>query len=367
MLADYDKNGTPNISKLRYIYSLDPNSPVGKSIEKRMEFEQARRAETGFNIELQKELQANPSLRIINDDSYKGIEVPEEQRNAFVNAVNNNIPLGVNPETWAAMPFSDRKEAHAKAANQLMTQGMEEGQRAAMDAERAHDVLDELTSLRKLAVDPSLKPLFSLFASGDLFSQLRAFLDKNPGNMNAAVEGLVNATMEKLRNADPALRAKADKLFKGIAELDIRLSGTLNNPTDAARTLSSLRSPNLGNSQSGFVGILDQLGLNAYRDVEMNNLRHQKKLTKSDLLSTDEMRKFRNETRSLREQLASAPALDQTPIWFYPGKESKAPSAAPSAGKASTAETPSRPAERTFQGVTYVLQPDGTYKKKGNS
>jgi ABC-type transporter Mla subunit MlaD len=369
LLAEYDKKGVPDISELRRIYSLDPTSPVGKSIEKRMEFEQARRAETGFGIELQEKIQKNPSIQIIGDKSYRGIEVPEEQRIAYVNAVNNTIPLGVNPATWATMSFSDRQEAHARAANEMQKQGMEEGQRAAVDAERAHDVLDELTSLRKLATDPALKPLFSLFANGDLFSQVRAFLDKNPGNMNAAVEGIVNSTMEKLRNVDSETRAKADKLFKGIAEVDVRLRGTLNNPTDAATTLSNMRSPNLGNSQAGFVGILDQLGLNSYRDIELNNLRHQKKLTKSDLLSTDEMREFRNKTRELREQLASTPSLDQTPSWFYPGKKaaSSAPSAAPSAAPspAKPSATASRPAERTFEGKTYVLQPDGTYKLKG--
>ena len=55
----------------------------------------------------------------------------------------------------------------------------------------------------------------------------------------------------------------------------------------------------------------------------MNNLRHKKGLAKSDLMSTDEVREFRNETRRLREELAGKSALEQTPKWFYPGDESK--------------------------------------------
>ena len=203
----------------------------------------------------------------------------------------------------------------------------------------AHDVLDELTSIRKLATDPMLKPVFSVLSNGDLFSQLRAFFDKNPGKPQEAIEGFVNATLNKLANVDEATRAKFDKLVKGIAEVEIRLRGGLNNPTDAASVLSSMRSPSLGNSQAGFVGILDQLGLNEYRTIELNQLRNRKGLTKSDLVSAEDMRNFRNETRALREQLATQNALEQSPSWFFPGKKtsaSTAPTMAPMGG-ASTA------------------------------
>lgn len=331
MIKEYDKLGRPDVSKLREIYSLDPDSPVGKSIAARPEFEQARRQETGFGVEVQEKLQKNPSL-IINDPAYKGLEVPEGKRQQYVSSVNETRPVGISPEKWESMPFSARQEAIARAANEQSAQGLVEGQKAAMEAEQAHDVLDELTALRRLAVDPSLKPVFAIFSNGDLFSQYRAFLDKNPGNAQAAMEGLVNATMEKLKNADPETRAKADKLIKGIAEVDLRLRGTLNNPTDAASMLSTLRSPSLANSQAGFVGILDQLGLNSYRQIELNNLRRAKGLSKSDLLSTEDMRDFRNQTRELREQLASKISLDQTPVWYYPGKKAPAGStAAPTA------------------------------------
>lgn len=320
LIEEYDKSGVPDISKLRRIYSLDPSSPVGKSIEKRPEFETARRAETSYGIGLQKELQGNPSL-IINDPAYKGIEVPEERRQQYISAVENTIPSGMNPDVWKSLPFTAKQDAIARAGSEYQRQGMEEGQKSAVDAERAHDVLDELTSIRKLAVDPQLAPVFSVLSNGDLFSQFKSFLDKNPGKTQEAIDGLVNATLNKLGNASPETRAKFDKLVKGIAEVEIRLRGSLNNPTDAASTLSSMRSPSLANSQAGFVGILDQLGLNEYRTIELNQLRHQKGLSKSDLLSTDEMRNFRNQTRELREQLATRNALDEAPSWFYPGKK----------------------------------------------
>jgi len=324
-IKDYDKEGKYDISKLRHIYSLNPESAIAKSIEKRPEFEQERRAATESSLKTQQAMQSNPSLQLVNDfnDMNKFSGTTPERRNQYVNAVNNTVPQGQDPEKWNALTFSQKQDLHYKNAADLNKQALEEGQKSAMDAEQAHDILDDLTPLRRLSTDPKLAPLFSLASNGDLFSQYRAFLDKYGGNQQAAIEGLVNASMEKLKNADPETRAKADKLIKGIAELDIRLRSGLNNPTDAASYLSTQRSPSLMNSQAGFVGILDQLGLNAYRNIEMNNLRHKKGLAKSDLMSTDEVREFRNETRRLREELAGKSALEQTPKWFYPGDESK--------------------------------------------
>lgn len=343
-IKEYDKNGKYDINALRHIYSLNPDSSIAKSIEKRPEFEQERRNATESSIKTQKETQANPSLRITNEfnDMYKPASMTPERQNQYINAVNNTIPSGQSPEKWNALSFTQKQDMHLKNASESNRQGLEEGQKSAFDAEQAHDVLDDLTVLRKLSVDEKLKPLFSLASNGDLFSQYRAFLDKYGGNQQAAVEGLVNASMEKLKNVDDATRAKADKLIKGIAELDIRLRSGLNNPTDAASYLNTQRSPSLMNSQAGFVGILDQLGLNSYRTIEMNNLRHKKGLTKSDLMSTDDAIAFRNETRRLREQLAEKSALDQTPSWFYPGE--KVAQTATQAGKPTTTanKAPSR-------------------------
>jgi len=316
-IREYDAKGKKDVSELRRILSLDPDSPIAKSIEKRIPLEQERRAETVAGLEIQEALQKNPSL-IITDPTYKGIAIPEDKQKDYIDQVNNGRPKGISPASWNAMTFPQRQEAIAKAGYDQLQQGMKEGQVSAMNAERSHDVLDELVSLRTLATDPSLKPVFALFRDGDLFSQLRAFMEKNPGNINNAVEGLVAAKLAELTNVDEATKAKFDKLVKGIGEVETRLRGTLNNPTDAASLLNSQRSPSLMNSQAGFVGIIDQLGLNAYRDIEMHHLRRQKGLTDADLMDTSELRKFRNQTRSLRQQLASQNALETTPSWFFP-------------------------------------------------
>lgn len=381
-ITEYDAQKKNDVNELRKILALDTESPIAKSIEKRIALSQERRAETEFGLEVQEALQKNPSL-IITDPTYKGIAIPEEKQKEYIDQVNNGRPKGISPASWNGMTFPQRQEAIAKAGYEQLQQGMKEGQVSAMNAERSHDVLDELVSLRTLATDPSLKPVFALFRDGDLFSQLRAFMEKNPGNMNNAVEGLVAAKLAELSNVDEATKAKFDKLVKGIGEVETRLRGTLNNPTDAASLLNSQRSPSLMNSQAGFVGIIDQLGLNAYRDIEMHHLRRQKGLTDADLMDTGELRKFRNQTRSLRQQLASQNALETTPSWFFPeegrtpfppesvtsapvpGAEPKA-AAKPEGGGSSSGTPKNRPSERTMpNGSVWVRQPDGSYKQKG--
>lgn len=320
-IEDYDRQGLNDTAKLRKILSLAPNSDVGQSILKRLELEAGRREETDFGLTLQERLMKNPALKILNDPVYKGIETDPAKQQAFIKSVDEGRPAGITPQEWASMGFTAKTEAIALAANEKATQFLQEGQKASLEAERSHEVLDDLSSLRKLAVDPSLAPLFSVARNGDLFSQFRAFLDKNPGNTQAAVEGLVGAAIEKLKNPDQATRAKADKLIKNIADLEVKLRGTLNNPTDAASVLSVARSPSLANSQAGFVGIVDQLGLGAYRDVELNSLRNKLRLTANDQIPSNEYRQFRNNIRTLKDQMATTLSLDTTPIWFYPGKE----------------------------------------------
>lgn len=320
-MEEYDRLGLNDTAKLRKILSLAPSSDVGKSILDRLQLESGRRAETEAGINIQKELLKNPALKIINDPTYKGIETDPAKQQAFVKSVEEGRPAGITPQEWAGMGFTARTDAIISAANEKAGQFLKEGQKASLEAERSHEVLDDLSALRKLAVDPSLAPLFSVAQNGDLFSQFRAFLDKNPGNTQGAVEGLVAATIARLKNPDEVTRAKADKLIKNIADLEVKLRGTLNNPTDAASALSIARSPSLANSQAGFVGIVDQLGLGAYRDIELNSLRNKLRLTANDQIPTDQYREFRNKMRDLKDEMATKSSLDTTPVWFYPGRQ----------------------------------------------
>jgi hypothetical protein len=82
----YDQDPVKDISKLRKIYSLAPNSEVGLSIAKRPEFEGERRAETGFTVDLQKQVLTSPSL-VIDDPVYRGLNATPQQAAQYLKKV----------------------------------------------------------------------------------------------------------------------------------------------------------------------------------------------------------------------------------------------------------------------------------------
>lgn len=300
------------------------------------------------DVGLQKAVLENPAL-VINDPNYVGATSTPEQSKQFVDRVNAGKPDYFSPREWATMTIPQKMDAIAEFANKKTTAGMAEGEKFALDAGLAQNTLDDLTTLRILGSDPSLAPLFSIGRSGDLFSQFRAFMEKFSGNTNAAQQAMVAAARDKLANASPEVRAKADKLIKGIAELEVSLRGRMNNPTNAASELSSARSPSLDNSQAGFLGIIDQLGLNAYRDIGIGRLHSQlakQGFTAKDAAYSEQLERFRAETRQLRARLAKQNALDALPEWFDTRVQTRGQlpvEAAPASAAAETATQPAAP------------------------
>lgn len=362
-MDEYDAKNMNDTTKLRKILSLAPNSDVGQSILKRLELESGRRAETGFNIDLQKAVLDNPAL-VINDPNYKGIPTSSESSAKFINMVNSAIPPSVRPEEWNAMGFTAKQNAIAKYQDEKVKQGMGEGEKFGVDAGRAHDVLDSLADLRQLATDKSLQPVFSVAQNGDIFSMLRAYMDKNPGNANNAIEGVVAAAMKNIQNPDNATRAKVDKLIKNIYALELRLRGSAINPTDATTALISVSSPSLANSQGGFVGILDQLALGASRDIGVSKLYHDlrgKGMNVSDAQFTSSMDNYRRQMRDLSRQYATEYPSEQFPEWYGVRGQSSTPAPASSAPKTNE-KVPSTGGERQPP-PGWKKNPDGSFSR----
>ena len=308
------------------IASLGVNTDVAQAAKQFYDQTQARlgaeakaQGIVSGSLDIQQKILENPAL-IINDPTYTGARsATKEESDQYIKNLSAARPPGFTPTEWSTMTIPQKAEAFAEYANKKAITGMSEGEKFAFESGMAHNTLDELASLRTLAVDKDIAPLFSVGRSGDLFSQFRALVEKFGGNTSAAAEGMVAAARDRLKNASDETRAKADKLIKGIAELEVNMRGRLNNPTDAASTLSSARSPSLDNSQAGFVGILDQLGLNAYRDIGIGKLHNQLRsngITAKDAAYSDELEKFRSETRKLRTQLASKYSLSSMPAWY---------------------------------------------------
>lgn len=317
-----------------------------------------RSTEVGTAIAGQKAVADNPFI-VLNDPMFKGTvaEPKPDQVAGYVAKLDAAKPKDVDPAQWAGMSVSDKQDAVARYAKEQTAVGMDEEQKSAVAARTSDGLLNDLTYLRTLAVDPKLAPMFSLFKNGDAVGMLRAFLDKNPGNAQAAIEGLTAAAMENLKNTDDATRAKADKFIKGIARLEVNLRGSSINPTNAFQELNSQQSPSLGNSQSGFVGILDQMGLQAAHELDRHNLRVESKVPARRMLTSPEARELENKYRDEAETLARADALRVTPSWYKPqasaaAKESaaaRAASTAPAAGGSMTERLQQELARRAQQ------------------
>jgi hypothetical protein len=310
---------TPEIAER--IISINPDSAVAKAVKEALASAQqiASTTQTKVNtaIQGQEAVAKNPFI-VLNDPMFKGTvaEPSPDQIKKYDQDLNAARPRDTPIEQWNAMGYTDKANAVAKYAASQTMEGMEEEGKSALLAKNADNLLDDLTTLRTLAVDPKLNPIFSLFKNGDALGMLRAYLDKNPGNAQAAVEGLTAAALQNLQNPDKETRAKVDKLVKGIARLEVGLRGSNVNPTNAFQELNSAGSPSLANSQAGFVGILDQLGLQAKRDIDLHDLRVNSKIPSRALLTSPESRALRQKYRDEAEALAKSYATDVTPSWY---------------------------------------------------
>ena len=77
-----------------------------------------------------------------------------------------------------------------------------------------------------------------------------------------------------------------------------------------------MQSPNLANSQAGFVGILDQMGLQAKHDLDRHDLRIESKVPARRMLTSPEARALENKYRDEAADLAKSDALKTTPSWY---------------------------------------------------
>lgn len=269
----------------------------------------------------QKAVSDNPAI-ILTDPLFKGTgaEPKPDQIANYVANLNAARPKDIDKSQWDAMGTTEKQNQVARYANEQAAVGLNQEQKSAVGAETSTNLLNELAYLRTLAVDEKLAPLFSIMKNGDALSMYRSYLDKNPGNAQAAVEGLIAATADSLKNATPETRAKADKLIKGIARLEVNLRGSNVNPTDALTALSSASSPSLANSQAGFVGIIDQMGLQAKHVIDRHNFRVDSNVPARKVWSDPAMENaFREEL--IQQASANPLSPEGTPSWFKPKKQ----------------------------------------------
>jgi hypothetical protein len=307
-----------------------------------------------------KALAENPTLALSNP-FFKNTAVkssPEDAQKAL-NELNMARPKDMPLEKWNGLGTSAKLALVADYTKNVAMQGLDEEKTSEFAAKSANNLLNDLTYLRTLAVDPKLAPMFSLFKNGDALSMFRSYLDKFQGNVSAAVEGMVAAAGDQLKNADTETRLRADELIKGIARLEVNLRGSNVNPTNALQELNSMQSPSLANSQAGFVGILDQMGLQAKHDIDRHNLRIDSDIPAKKIYSNPT---FETNYRRELQELARRNPLEsnQLPSWYTPSNTAKQNNVSPPASK--PASTPGGNTQYKPP-AGWRKNPDGSFSK----
>jgi hypothetical protein len=298
-----------------------------------------RSTETQTQISAQEAAAKLPTL-VLKDPAFRDtniVQTPEESKKSL-DRLNASKPKDMPLEQWNGLGISQKLALVGEYTSQLATQGLDEEKKSEFVARSSNNLLGDLTYLRTLAVDPKLSPLFSLFKNGDAVSMFRSFLDENDGSVNRAVKGMVAAAGDALKNADEETRQKADKLIKGIARLEVNLRGSNVNPTNALQELNSMQSPSLANSQAGFVGILDQMGLQAKHEIDRHNLRINSNIPARQIWNDPTLEnKFRDEAEALARK--NSLDLSVVPSWYRNTSQQTSPPA--------PAATTARPATTT--------------------
>jgi hypothetical protein len=286
-----------------------------------------RGTETQTQIAAQKAAAELPTL-VLKDPAFRDtgiVQTPEESQKSL-DRLNLARPKDMPLQNWNGLGISSKLALVAEYQRELATQGLDEEKKSEFIARSSNNLLGDLTYLRTLAVDPKLAPMFSLFKNGDAVSMFRSFLDQNQGNVSKAIEGMVAAAGDSLKNADEETRQKADKFIKGIARLEVNLRGSNVNPTNAFQELNSFQSPSLANSQSGFVGILDQMGLQAKHEIDRHNARINGNIPARQIWNDATLEnKFRDESAELARK--NSLDINTVPSWYRNTNQQTSPPA----------------------------------------
>lgn len=362
------------------IVSLNPDSPVSKAAQKFYEGAKAGlditagAAEVGSKYpQLAGSLNDLTMFQMRPDVSPAVIQAKRAEYDKLLEA---SRPPQMDPAQWNAMGTYEKQAAVDKYGRQQIEAGM--GAEAAMQqqASQAPNRLSLLGSIRDLALGVGLgdtKTQDGKTVSGrdQMAALLNYFGGNNPMEVmaRAAADGKLG---DKLADIDvyarqhalsPESRDHFQKLAKLLAENQVVLRNGAVNPTNQYSALQQAGSPNLGNTQTALVSLVDLMGHGEKHSIDKYRYVLDKKVPYRQLdVDPDYLQKQQEYAVEHRRIATSNPIL-KTPSWYNPASGSKQSEEPP---RSSSSGTPrERPNERTIGGKTYVRQADGSWKLKG--
>lgn len=290
----------------------------------------------------------------------------DEKRGNYLKVLEASKPPSTDPAQWNAMTI-DQKQREADAYGQAQREkgmGTEEVLRSR--ANQAPERLGLLRSIRDLSLGVGLAD--SVTPDGKKISgqeQIGALLNKFGGNnpmevfARAASDGKLGETLQGIDTyarqigMSEEAKNKFQVLVKLLAENQVALRGSALNPTDAFGQLQSTASPNIGNSQSALVTLVDLMGHAEKNSQELYNYAKEKKLPYGQLERDIGYNDLRTEYARKHAEIATGNPMMKAPSWYDP-----------SAGKVNAKPEPKPQTNATVPSSTSNLTLDAVKAEK---
>lgn len=220
------------------------------------------------------------------------------------------------------------------------------------------------STVYKAAAKPSLQKAFGLFERGDALGVIgRALEHQNVSDVLADVrQQITNLRL----GADEKGRLLADfQAFENALNgLQYQVQQSIPNPTDLRTKFEASSIPNIKNTQDAFLRGMARLASDGLSQYELNQA-FQKTKNKPgfdiyDWQTSSPYADVMNAAKKRTTALITNPASYTMPSFMQQGLQSSSTPSSP-------AKSSGRATERKFGNETYVLQPDGSYERKGGS
>ena len=383
-LAESKRTGQP-ISDTDYgniVAHVTENDPIAQAAKVRSATYIANQTNTRSNATTSSQLQqdvANYPGISINEGQFKFGPQTEDDRNKYEAtkmSAFHSMNTGMSDGEFKSMGDTEQRILIANYMKQRKDNQLGFVQATKNDANKAQAIIPLIATIRSEASDPEMAPIFSLFNKGDFSSKVKQFLDQFGGVAGSAANGMAAAAMSEFKNMtgkepNPELRAKIDSMSKNLVRLEIESRGLAINATDKFTDLNHEGSPNLGNSQLGFISILDQLGLSHAHKIKQYKYINDEGVNEQTLPLDPVYGRLNQEySRYARNLGNSTPDLSKTPDYLdnplkfkYPDLSSEEADARKA--RTSTGSESGKPSEkgntRDMGGKTYYRQPNGSW------
>jgi hypothetical protein len=259
----------------------------------------------------------------------------EKSRVDYINKLSNAMPPQMDKTTWMALSIPDKQKAVDEYGRRQLEAGMNTEAGLQQQASQVPSRLALLGSVRDLAMGVGLKEVEkdgkTISGRDQMAGLLNYFGGNNPFEVlaRAAADGKLG---DKLADIDtyarqnamsPQARDQFQKLAKLLAENQVNLRNGALNPTDQFSALQMAGQPNIGNSQTALISLVDLMAhgekntLDKYRYVLDNNVPFRQLGIDPEYLA--KQAEYAREHR----RIATSNPFESTPSWYNPAVGSK--------------------------------------------